>query len=90
MLKYKIGDIVKVKTGATEDSKKLNGQIGTIVEVKRSHSGYQEWYYLLDIEQAQFGEDSSGIWQSELQLVKSLKKEVKIFGIVTFCKEYYK
>jgi len=88
MAKFKIDDIVKVRSERSTDSRKLNGQIGRIREVKITDCvGIQKYYYILDIEDPY---DASGIWEDELILVSSEKKEVKRFGIVDFCNKYYK
>jgi len=82
MLKFKVGDRVKiVNKGLSTSAKLYNGQIGTIVRGRACEWGGQERtaYYSLDID-FQHG----GIWEEELVLVSDFKKEVKQFGIVKF------
>ena len=77
MFKFKIGDIVKVHREVSESSGRLDGQIGKITNWERDERGE---YGNLDIE----GDDNSGLWAAELELVERKPKEIKVFGIVKF------
>lgn len=87
MSKFKIGDIVKVNRWDSGDSNSLHGHIGKIIEINSSHRsdlGREVNYYILDVARWRFGDDATGIWEYELTLVNSVKKEIKQFGIVKF------
>lgn len=92
MNKFKIGDLVKITRGDSGDSIRFNGRIGKIIAVKSaSRLDLQEEvnYYLLDIEIETYGNEATGIWEYELELIIEGAKEVKQFGIAEFCKKYY-
>jgi hypothetical protein len=86
MTKFKVGDKVRVKYRDSTDSRLLNNRIGIIVEVKSL--GFLGTYVILDIESEL--EKISGIWVNEIELVESVPKVIDVYGIVKFCKEYYK
>lgn len=86
---FQVGDRVKVKRGVSGDSEIYDGQIGTIIKIVRSSVQYGD-HVLLDIEKTS-PRGPGGIYCSELELVSSsVKKEVKVFGIVSFCESINK
>jgi hypothetical protein len=89
MAKFKIGDKVIVHAVNTEDSRRLDGRIGIIIEENhtfRSDFGREVNYYLLDI--AKLFISPSHVWEYEIKLVE--KKAIKKYGIAIFCEKNYK
>ena len=87
-MKFKIGDKVKVKWARMSTSAALyNGKIGIVLKChsKEVNSDGRGNYYSLDIDLRH-----GGIWEQELELVDRIKKEIKVYGIVKFCKEVYR
>ena len=93
-MKFKLGDMVKVKTGDSTSSGLLNGQIGKIIkinyELPNAHGNIG--YVHLDIE-IPLGNRGGGIWMDEIDLVTPGifdLSHIKKFGIVNWIDKYYK
>jgi hypothetical protein len=79
MTNFKVGDKVLVyRKGDSTGSKLYFNKIGTILKISEVH-------VLLDVDLRR-----GGIYMNEIKLVEEYKKEIEVYGIVKFTKEYYK
>jgi hypothetical protein len=91
--KFKVGDKVKCigeNRGSFTDINPqyggagwIKGRIYTVKKIVSSTCVERNWVYF-------FKEVDNGVFESHLELLEKVKKEIKLYGIVKFCQENYR